>query len=156
EALERSGLDPRSLVLEITESTLMQGTAEALGQLGELKTRGVRLAIDDFGVGYSSLAYLHRFPMDILKLDKSFVDHLGNGHHDAPLTRAIVAISAMLNLETVAEGVELACQEAELLRLGCPYVQGYLYSRPLDAAALSSQWIANRQDPYKGGGARGR
>lgn len=73
-ALECSGLDACSLVLEITESTLMQGTAEALGQLGALKTRGVRLAIDDFGVGYSSLAYLHRFPMDILKLDKSFVE----------------------------------------------------------------------------------
>ncbi|WP_295392150.1 EAL domain-containing protein [uncultured Thiodictyon sp.] len=149
DALERSGLDPQSLVLEITESTLMQGTAQALSQLTALKAQGVRLAIDDFGVGYSSLAYLHRFPMDILKLDKSFVDHLGAGHGDAPLTRAIVAIGAMLNLETVAEGVERPCQALELLRLGCPYVQGYLYAPPLDAAALGVQWIASHQDPYK-------
>ena len=148
-ALARSGLDPRSLVLEITESALMQCTQERLGQLRELKTRGLRLAIDDFGVGYSSLAYLHRFPVDILKLDRSFVASLGDDREDAPLTRAIVALGAMLNLETIAEGVELPSQAAELRRLGCPLAQGYLFSRPLDAATLSARWIASRQDPYK-------
>jgi len=148
-ALAASGLDPRSLVLEITESTLMQCTAETLNQLTDIKTRGLRLAIDDFGVGYSSLAYLHRFPVDILKLDRSFVATLGDDQEDAPLTRAIVAIGAMLQLETIAEGVELPRQAAELLRLGCPFAQGYLFSRPLDAATLSADWIASRQDPYR-------
>jgi diguanylate cyclase (GGDEF)-like protein len=136
DALRRSGLPPDRLVLEITESVIMQDTEATLHKLQALKTLGIRLAIDDFGTGYSSLGYLQRFPIDILKLDKTFVDGVARGGTDAALARAIIALGDTLHLSTVAEGVEHAQQRDELLALGCELAQGYLFARPLDAHAI--------------------
>ena len=135
DALERSGLAPDRLVLEITESVLMRDPEAALERLGSLRILGVRIAIDDFGTGYSSLAYLQRFPVNVLKIDKAFVagvDEPGG----AALARAIVALGNALGLRTVAEGAETP-EHAETLRdLGCRYAQGYLFGRPMSMDAL--------------------
>jgi diguanylate cyclase (GGDEF)-like protein/PAS domain S-box-containing protein len=136
EALDRSGLPPETLILEITESLLMHDTDATLTRLVELKELGVRLAIDDFGTGYSSLSYLRRFPVDILKIDKSFVDNVASRTDAMALTRAIVDLGRSLGLTTVAEGVELSAQAAELKALGCDMAQGYLFGRPVDAASV--------------------
>jgi diguanylate cyclase (GGDEF)-like protein len=139
EALEASGLRPGALVLEITESVLMLDTTSVIERLQQLKDLGTRIAIDDFGTGYSSLSYLQRFPVDILKIDRSFVspDDAGNSETLA-LVRAIVQLSQELRLRTVAEGVEDADQLTQMRRLGCDSGQGFLFARPLDADAMSS------------------
>jgi EAL domain-containing protein (putative c-di-GMP-specific phosphodiesterase class I) len=131
-ALEQSGLDPSRLILEITESVMMADTDFAVQRLQELKTLGIRLAMDDFGTGYSSLSYLSRFPVDILKMDRSFV---GSGENVA-LTSAIIALGASLELDVVAEGIELPEQEDSLRDLGCEMGQGFLFARPMDSVAL--------------------
>jgi diguanylate cyclase (GGDEF)-like protein len=136
EALAESGLEPALLTLEITESILMQNTEATVATLRELKALGVRLAIDDFGTGYSSLAYLQRFPIDVLKIDKSFIDGVARGGSDAVLARTIVTLAGMLDLSTVAEGVERADQHAHLVALGCARGQGYLFGRPLGVAEI--------------------
>ena len=133
DALGESGLDPARLLLEITESILVQRADAALRTLHALKALGVRLAIDDFGTGYSSLAYLHRFPVDVLKIDKAFVDGVAGGGSDAALARAIVGLATTLGLRCVAEGIERANQAAELRAAGCGYGQGFLYAKPLAA-----------------------
>jgi diguanylate cyclase (GGDEF)-like protein/PAS domain S-box-containing protein len=131
-ALELSGLPASSLVLEITESLMLVDADYALAQLFELKELGIRLAMDDFGTGYSSLSYLSRFPVDILKMDRSFVGSKDNG----ALTSAILALGASLSLDVVAEGIELPEQAATLQALGCEIGQGYLFARPMTPAAL--------------------
>jgi EAL domain-containing protein (putative c-di-GMP-specific phosphodiesterase class I) len=131
-ALEQSGLDPSALVLEITESVMMADTDFAVQRLEDLKALGIRLAMDDFGTGYSSLSYLSRFPVDILKMDRSFV---GSGENVA-LTSAIIALGASLELDVVAEGIELPEQENSLHDLGCEIGQGFLFARPMDSGAL--------------------
>ncbi len=133
DALRESGLDPQHLVLEITESMLMQNTDLALARLTALKALGVSLAIDDFGTGYSSLSYLQRYPIDILKIDKAFVDVIDKGGEGPVLANAIVALGATLRMKTVAEGIETEAQREHLLALGCELGQGYLFARPLDA-----------------------
>jgi EAL domain-containing protein (putative c-di-GMP-specific phosphodiesterase class I) len=130
QALRDSGLDPGNLVIEMTESVIMQNTEVTLQKLERLKALGVRIAIDDFGTGYSSLSYLHRFPIDILKIDRSFVQRLGEDRDGAELARAILTLGEALDLEVVAEGIELESQERELLELGCVAGQGFYYSRP--------------------------
>jgi len=132
-ALRDSGLPPSSLVLEITESVLMRDTEVTLATLGALKALGVRLAMDDFGTGYSSLSYLQRFPIDILKIDKAFVDGVARSGSDAAVARTIIALGDTPALRTVAEGVETAAQREALGRLGCEFGQGYLFARPLPA-----------------------
>jgi EAL domain-containing protein (putative c-di-GMP-specific phosphodiesterase class I) len=141
-ALEDSGLAPERLVLEITESVIMQDTESTLRKLRALKAIGVRLAIDDFGTGYSSLSYLQRFPIDILKLDKTFIDGVGRGGTDAALARTIIALGDMLHLRTVAEGVETVQQRDELLAFGCELAQGYVFAKPLEADVLDT--LVNR------------
>ena len=138
-ALEVSGLDPGDLVIELTESTIMQNTEVNLERFRELKALGVRLAIDDFGVGYSSLSYLHRFPIDILKIDRAFVSRLTEQDGGPELARAVVMLGATLGLETVAEGIENESQVATLLDLGCVAGQGFLFanSSSLDDIARS-------------------
>jgi len=136
DALAASGLAPGQLTLEITESVLMRNTDATLASLGALKALAVRLAIDDFGTGYSSLRYLQQFPVDVLKIDKSFVDGVARGGHDAALGRTIVALAEMLGLRTVAEGIEDPVQRERLHALGCELGQGYLFARPLEAGAL--------------------
>jgi diguanylate cyclase (GGDEF)-like protein/PAS domain S-box-containing protein len=132
-ALEASGLPPSSLVLEITESVMLADTDFAVQRLGELKGLGVRLAMDDFGTGYSSLSYLSRFPVDILKMDRSFV---GSGENVA-LQSAIIALGASLELDVVAEGIELPEQEQSLHDLGCEIGQGFLFARPMPSSELA-------------------
>jgi PAS domain S-box-containing protein len=132
-ALKESALDPALLEVELTESMLMQGVDATLETLFKLKDMGVRLAIDDFGTGYSSLSYLKRFPLDTLKIDRSFIKDLPRDAEDAAITRAIIAMAHSLKLEVVAEGVESAEQLAFLQQHGCDVVQGYLFSQPLGA-----------------------
>jgi EAL domain-containing protein (putative c-di-GMP-specific phosphodiesterase class I) len=127
-ALRISGLEPGCLVIELTESTIMQNTEVNLERFRELKALGVRLAIDDFGVGYSSLSYLHRFPIDILKIDRAFVSRLTEQEGGPELARAVVMLGTTLGLETVAEGIENEDQVATLLNLGCVAGQGFLFA----------------------------
>lgn len=132
-ALTESGLDPACLTLEITESMLMHNTELSMERLLALKALGVSLAIDDFGTGYSSLSYLQRYPIDILKIDKAFVDVIDQGGEKPVLAQAIVALGETLRMNTVAEGIETEAQRGALLRLGCELGQGYLFAPPLDA-----------------------
>jgi len=140
-ALTTSGLPPSLLTLEITESTLTRDTA--LARLVELKELGVHLAVDDFGTGYSSLHYLQRFPIDVLKVDKSFVDRVAREEQDAALVRAVIALGDALRLRVVAEGIELPEQQAALAALGCRDGQGYLYARPLPPEGAAAWLLAH-------------
>ena len=137
EVLERSGLNPSALVLEITEGSLLQGVAETIEKLRGLKSLGVRLAIDDFGTGSSSLGHLRQFPIDVLKIDKSFVDEIATTGSEGPaLVRAVVDLAKTLQLETVAEGIEEIEQLTELRSAGCLSGQGFLFARPLQPGAM--------------------
>jgi EAL domain-containing protein (putative c-di-GMP-specific phosphodiesterase class I) len=137
-ALERSGLPPSQLGLEITESMLMQQAAEVTDALTRLDGLGVRLAIDDFGTGYSSLTYLKRFPVRGIKIDQSFVDHIPTDPDDVAIVRAIVAMARSLEISVTAEGVETPEQLALLGELECDTYQGFLFSRPLPAEAFEA------------------
>jgi diguanylate cyclase (GGDEF)-like protein/PAS domain S-box-containing protein len=136
-ALEASRLPPKLLTLEITESVLVTDIEAMSGRLRELKGLGVQLAIDDFGTGYSSLSYLRRFPIDMLKIDKAFVDGIGRGREDTALAHAIVKLSHTLQLHTVAEGIEEADQAAHLAAIGCQDGQGFHFARPLVTSAMT-------------------
>jgi len=139
DVLEASGLDPSALTLELTEGSLMQDVDETVVTLRALKALGVRLAIDDFGTGSSSLGYLQRFPIDTLKIDKSFVDGIASDDSEDPaLVRAIVQMASTLSLETIAEGIEGSEQLDELRSAGCRAGQGYLFAKPLQADALEA------------------
>jgi diguanylate cyclase (GGDEF)-like protein/PAS domain S-box-containing protein len=144
DALATSGVDPSAIVLEITESVLMQQTDSVLERLQDLKKLGVRLAIDDFGTGYSSLSYLQRFPIDILKIAKPFVEEVALGAERAALARAIIGLSDTLRLQTVAEGIEMAEQRAALIELGCPLGQGHYFARALPAEAVERMLAGRR------------
>ncbi len=134
--LARTGIRERSLCLEITESGLMVDTAEALARLSSLHALGVRLSIDDFGTGYSSLTYLKRFPVDSLKIDRTFVDGLGTEPEDTAIVSAVIGLAHSLGLVAVAEGVETVEQLTRLRAMGCDLGQGYYFGRPVPAAAL--------------------
>jgi EAL domain-containing protein (putative c-di-GMP-specific phosphodiesterase class I) len=142
--LADSGLSPDRLCLEMTESVLMNDTEENLALLVRLKSLGVRLAIDDFGTGYSSLAYLRRFPVDTLKIDRSFVERIGLPSEDAVLAGTIVQLGQSLGMSTVAEGIENDSQFLALRRMGCSRGQGYYFSRPLPAAE-AAELITTRE-----------
>jgi diguanylate cyclase (GGDEF)-like protein/PAS domain S-box-containing protein len=130
--LDGSGLTPSQLCLEITESVLMEDASAVIDTLWELKAIGVMLAIDDFGTGYSSLSYLRRFPVDVLKVDQSFVSGLGPDPEDSTIVAAIVNLATTLELEAIAEGVETAEQVERLLALGCNLAQGYYFAEPAE------------------------
>jgi EAL domain-containing protein (putative c-di-GMP-specific phosphodiesterase class I) len=134
EVLAETGMPASQLCLEMTESVLMTDTEENLAALVRLKALGVTLAIDDFGTGYSSLAYLRRFPVDTLKIDRSFVERLGEQTDDAALASTIVQLGQSLGMSTVAEGIEEYGQLAALREMGCTYAQGFYFSRPVPAA----------------------
>jgi diguanylate cyclase (GGDEF)-like protein/PAS domain S-box-containing protein len=138
EALRDSGLGPESLCLEITESVLMEDIDGAVAALKSLKAIGVSLAVDDFGTGYSSLAHLRRFPVDILKIDHSFILGLGRNPEDAAIVRAVLGLARTLELDVVAEGVERPDQVEELRALGCERAQGNLFSPALPESEFSS------------------
>ncbi|MGI8508827.1 MAG: putative bifunctional diguanylate cyclase/phosphodiesterase, partial [Gemmatimonadaceae bacterium] len=134
EALADSGLLPSRLVLEITETVIMHRTEAMVQRLHELKALGVHLAIDDFGTGYSSLSYLQQFPIDIIKIDKAFVEGMERDAAGAALTRTIIGLGGTLGLSTIAEGIEFSQQQQTLTELGCKLGQGFLFARPLSAA----------------------
>jgi diguanylate cyclase (GGDEF)-like protein len=137
EALSTYGLPPHALCMEITESVLMEDIDVAVSALKSLKAIGVAVAVDDFGTGYSSLAHLRQFPVDILKIDHSFVAGLGRNPEDAAIVRAVLALARTLDLAVVAEGVERAEQLYELQALGCERAQGHLFSEPLSEPAFA-------------------
>jgi EAL domain-containing protein (putative c-di-GMP-specific phosphodiesterase class I) len=150
-ALSRTGLEAGRLTLELTESTLVDDAKSAEVLLRRLRALGLNLALDDFGTGYSSLTYLRMFPIGILKIDKSFVRSIGTEREDAAIVAAIVALARNLNMNVVAEGVETHEQLAVLRRLGCPYMQGYLFSRPrpiAEAPAMIDTSLTS-PDPYR-------
>jgi diguanylate cyclase (GGDEF)-like protein/PAS domain S-box-containing protein len=151
-ALERSGLQPSLLEIEITESLMMTDVEQAVATLADLKRLGVRVSVDDFGTGHSSLYYLKRFPIDVLKIDRSFVRDIVSDADDAAIVAAIISLAHSLEMSVVAEGVEHADQLIYLSRCGCDIVQGYMISPPMRAEAL---------DPFLGkapaqAGMRGR
>jgi diguanylate cyclase (GGDEF)-like protein len=139
DAIAEFGIDPRCLDLEITESAIIENDEVATGVFQELVARGIRLSIDDFGMGYSSLSYLHRFAFDTLKIDRSFVDRLGHAHEDSDaFVRTIVALGKNLGMEVVAEGIETKEQLSRLAQLQCEYGQGYLFSKPVETDSVYS------------------
>jgi diguanylate cyclase (GGDEF)-like protein len=151
-ALGRAGLDPASLILELTEGVMIDDGPIVAERLQCLKALGVQIAIDDFGTGYSSLSYLRRLPIDILKVDKTFIDDIGAEHGDSTVARAIIRLAQTMELAIVAEGVEHAEQAAELRQLGCDFAQGYWFAKPLNVdgveamlgfGALNDSWRAD-------------
>jgi diguanylate cyclase (GGDEF)-like protein/PAS domain S-box-containing protein len=130
--LDETGLNPRSLKLEITESVIMHDAESAIDMLSRLTELGARVCIDDFGTGYSSLSYLLRFPADTLKIDRSFVWALGSGQRNTQIVGTIVSLGKSLGMDVVAEGVETEAQRDQLRAVGCRYAQGYLFGRPMD------------------------
>jgi len=156
-------IPPDCLILEVTESLLLENTPQLEQTFQELKMIGVRLALDDFGTGYSSLAYLHRFPIDILKIDRSFVERLidGGDRQDGvdavALARAILSLAEALGLDTVAEGIEVEAQRDTLLGLGCRTGQGYSFGKAMPLEELMEAAIARRHNALAGHfGATGR
>jgi EAL domain-containing protein (putative c-di-GMP-specific phosphodiesterase class I) len=132
------GLDPATLILELTESMLLEDTALVSTKLEALRRKGIRIAIDDFGTGYSSLSYLRRLPVDILKIAKPFIDDLAGGADgaDEDFTRAIVSLAEALQVQVIAEGIESALQVTRLLELGCLAGQGFHLCHPLPEAEV--------------------
>jgi diguanylate cyclase (GGDEF)-like protein/PAS domain S-box-containing protein len=140
-AVRAADLDPSTLRLEITESVLLAETARLTDTLAALRELGVQLVLDDFGTGYSSLGYLTRLPLDALKVDRAFVSRLGQDPQDTSITEAIIAMAGALSLPVICEGVETDVQLAELRRMGCDQVQGYYFSRPVSAQAITSMLL---------------
>ena len=136
QALRNSGLSPSLLELELTESILLRDAEEALRRLEALAELGVGMSIDDFGTGYSSLGYLKRFPIDKIKIDRSFVTHLGMQPESDAIVRAIVEMAEALDLKVLAEGVETRAQVDRLAIVGCGDIQGFYFSRPVEAEAI--------------------
>jgi diguanylate cyclase (GGDEF)-like protein len=135
--LDATGIDPAYLELELTESVLMTNAEETTETLHALKRMGLKLSIDDFGTGYSSLSYLQRFPLDMLKIDQSFIVDVTTNRNNAAIVTAIIALAHNLDLEVLAEGVETHEQQAFLQSRGCPVMQGYLFNRPVTAEAIT-------------------
>ncbi|HET7287605.1 MAG TPA: GGDEF domain-containing phosphodiesterase, partial [Pyrinomonadaceae bacterium] len=143
--LKDTNLDPRWLELELTESSIMKDPEEAIEKLHELKLMGIKVAIDDFGTGYSSLNYLKRFPIDTLKIDKTFVSDVCKDPHDTAIVRAIINLGHALDLTVIAEGVETKDQLQYLSALGCDVVQGFLFSKALSVAAFEELLVEQRR-----------
>jgi EAL domain-containing protein (putative c-di-GMP-specific phosphodiesterase class I) len=141
QTLQESGLAPHQLHLEITESALLDNPETSKQVLVELRAHGIHLYIDDFGTGYSALSYLHNFPFDALKIDRSFVSKLGEGSKHTGMVSAIIAIAQSFGMDVIAEGVETSAQLELLQQLGCHNIQGYYFSRPLPAEA-ATEWLA--------------
>jgi EAL domain-containing protein (putative c-di-GMP-specific phosphodiesterase class I) len=131
--LESTGLSPDCLNLEVTESGIMKNPEQAVAKMKILRAKGIRFSIDDFGTGYSSLSYLKRFPIDTLKIDRSFVTDCPTNKDDQEIIKTIISMAQSLNLETVAEGVETEEQLDFLIRHGCHIMQGYYFNRPMPA-----------------------
>jgi EAL domain-containing protein (putative c-di-GMP-specific phosphodiesterase class I) len=153
-ALSGSGLRAGRLTLEITESVLMADTTATIDRLASLRGLGVRVAIDDFGTGYSSLGYLRRFPLDAVKIDRSFIEDVAEGTRQAALVHAIIELCRTLELDTVAEGVETNEQAMRLTELGCELAQGFHFGRPMparDIARRLASWARQKPAVVRGG-----
>jgi EAL domain-containing protein (putative c-di-GMP-specific phosphodiesterase class I) len=144
--IAETGLPPSTLELEITESVLMSDAEASRATLSQLKAMGVRVAVDDFGTGYSSLAYLRRFPIDVLKIDRSFVSGIGSSEDDGSIAGAVISMGSSLKYRVVAEGVEDRSQLDFLRARHCDEAQGYYFSAPLDAAAFERLLAARPAD----------
>jgi EAL domain-containing protein (putative c-di-GMP-specific phosphodiesterase class I) len=145
ELLSTTGVDPRQLALEITESLLVEDPLASAETLAALREVGVKPVLDDFGTGYSSLGYVKHFPLDFLKLDRSFVAELGEGERDAAIVGAVVEMSRALEARVVAEGIETESQLEQVIALGCHLAQGFYFARPLpperiDDLLLAAPW----------------
>jgi EAL domain-containing protein (putative c-di-GMP-specific phosphodiesterase class I) len=140
-SLEETGLPAHLLTLEITESTAMQQTDVTLGTLKKLKDLGVSIALDDFGTGYSSFSYLKLFPVNTLKIDRSFVSEVEHDGDHRAIVAAIIALAQVLGLKVIAEGVETEAQKQFLRGFGCEHVQGYLTGRPVDADTAAKEYL---------------
>ena len=147
-ALDRSGFDARFLEIEITESTAMFDPSLTADILGELKDLGISVAIDDFGIGHSSLNYLKRFPIDALKIDRTFVQDITRGGSDGAIVSAVIAMAKALNIRVIAEGVETDEQLMFLREHGCYEAQGYLFSRPMAADTLTEMIQSSSPGAY--------
>jgi diguanylate cyclase (GGDEF)-like protein len=157
EALQCSGLDPAALTIEITETTLMRNAEETALRLAAVKELGVRIAIDDFGTGYSSLAHLQKFPVDALKIDRTFIARLTQDPEGETLIRTLVQLGKALSIETLAEGIEQTQELALLQDERCDSGQGFLFARPLDAGAIEgffAQWLADKEQSETFSGAQ--
>ncbi len=134
--IKETGIRPQCLKLEITESAAMEDAETTIEKLIELKKTGVKISMDDFGTGYSSLSYLRRFPIDTLKIDRSFVSNMDEAADNDEIVRTIMALAKALNLDVIAEGIENTQQVVNLRRLSCEYGQGYLFSRPIPVSGV--------------------
>ena len=137
--VENSGVPASQLEIEITESIMIDSADKALQCIKELKNMGMKIAIDDFGTGYSSLSYLNKFPANLLKIDKSFIDKMNASDSSKKYVAAIISIGHIMNFDVISEGVEKEEQLETLREIGCDYIQGYIWGRPLpteDAEAL--------------------
>jgi diguanylate cyclase (GGDEF)-like protein/PAS domain S-box-containing protein len=144
-ALERTGLAPHRLTVEITETAVLEDVEEAVRVLERLKQLGLQVAVDDFGTGYASLGYLKRLPVDCVKIDRSFVTEVGAGGEDAKIAAAVIGLAAALDLKVIAEGIETQAQRQALIDLGCRYGQGYLFARPQPSADAERIVTAGRR-----------
>ncbi|MET7401911.1 EAL domain-containing protein [Dactylosporangium sp. NPDC005572] len=149
--IDRMGLPPRALLLEMTESLLLHDDGEVAGALAALREAGVRIAIDDFGTGFSSLSYLRRLPVDVVKLDKSFIDTIASSAEQHAVVDTIVQLARILNLQVVAEGIETEAERELLVTMGSDHGQGYLFSRPLSYGD-ASQWLLEDASGLQRGG----
>jgi EAL domain-containing protein (putative c-di-GMP-specific phosphodiesterase class I) len=145
--LMQTGLDPKHIELELTESMLVQNTEVAIRRLNALKSLGVKIAIDDFGTGYSSLSYLQQFPFDILKIDRCFIRNITDNANNAAITKAIIEMAKSLDLKLIAEGVETEAELSFVCEHRCDGMQGYLFSRPLPASEFEQLLKSHKQLP---------
>jgi EAL domain-containing protein (putative c-di-GMP-specific phosphodiesterase class I) len=146
--LKETKLSGKCLKVEITESAIMENPHEVTNRLNQLREMGIQLHVDDFGTGYSSLSHLHRFPIDALKIDRSFVISMGDSQENMEIVRTIIALAHNLNLSTVAEGVESKDDQTQLKKLNCDYAQGYYFSRPLTVKD-ATKFISSREKAAK-------
>ena len=145
--MRETGIQKDQLVLEITESTLMETEGDLIDKLHSLRSLGIKLAIDDFGTGYSSLAYLKRFPIQHLKIDREFIKDLPEDSHDIAIARSIIKMAHELQIDVVAEGIENQAQLDFLQKAHCNFAQGYHFGRPMPATALE-RWLQCHHDKY--------
>jgi EAL domain-containing protein (putative c-di-GMP-specific phosphodiesterase class I) len=143
--LQEYDVSPRLMELELTESAVMQDVEASVAVLKEFKRRGIRISIDDFGTGYSSLSFLKRFPIDSLKIDRSFIFNLTSSIDDSAIVTAIIAMAHSLNLNIIAEGVETAGQLTFLSERGCHEMQGYLFSKPVAAGEMAKLMLSDQK-----------
>jgi EAL domain-containing protein (putative c-di-GMP-specific phosphodiesterase class I) len=143
-AVDRAGVPPDVLLLEITESLLLRDNEQVWADLNALRRTGIRIAIDDFGTGYSSLSYLRLFPVDVLKIDKSFIDEIVDSDQQRAVVEAMVHLAGALQLRIIAEGIETPAQHEVLSAMGCQYGQGFLFSRPMPVAD-AERWLRTAQ-----------